>query len=65
MADKKRDPAAANPDPAAAPPPTRVAWSEPEVDNAQEWGTGLHHGRAIARGGKSQGFVEGATEQSP
>ena len=65
MADKKRDWFVVKPDPKTAPPPTPVAWCEPEVDNAQEWGSGLNHGRAIARGGKSEGFVEGATEQSP
>jgi hypothetical protein len=34
-----------------------------ETDDAQEWGSGLDHGRSIARGGKTDGFVAGATEQ--
>jgi hypothetical protein len=65
MADESRELAARKPAPADEQGPVAVAWSEAEVDNAQEWGMGLSHGRAIARGGKSDGFVEGATEQEP
>lgn len=45
-------------------PSVPVERREPETDNAQEWGSGLNHGKIIARGGKSDGFVAGATEQS-
>jgi hypothetical protein len=63
MADERHDTAAQNPDAANASAPVTVVWCESEVDNAQEWGAGLGHSKAIARGGKSEGFVEGATEQ--
>lgn len=34
-----------------------------DTEPAQEWGTRLDQGRAIHRGGKTDGHVPGATEQ--
>jgi hypothetical protein len=46
-------------------PASRVDDDNPiEKENAVEWGERLHSGKMIARGGKSSGFVRGATEQS-
>ncbi len=46
-------------DPAAAEPAGQ------ETQNAEEWGSRHDTGKSIARGGKSDGDVEGATEQQP
>jgi hypothetical protein len=45
--------------------PSGAARSEQETDPAQEWGGRESQGKAIARGGKEKGHVEGATEQPP
>lgn len=57
----KHKPSARRPDPGAS---ASFSPDHPlEKENAVEWGERLQTGKMIARGGKSTGFVAGATEQ--
>ena len=42
--------------------PRKVVRTPDTADPAQEWGERIETGKMIARGGKSTGYVPGATE---
>jgi hypothetical protein len=46
-------------------PLNRKVTAEPETTPAEERGERIDTGKTIARGGKTTGHVEGATEQQP